>query len=90
MAPNYSVYQFERDLQIPGCQIQMKAISLQRFECVRHKTTRLSAVSSDSINNSRDGTCHKEAAIKVTELTGSLYSVIKSVSQCSSAKQCAR
>lgn len=44
------------------------------------KTTCWSSVSSYSINNSSDGTCHKEAANKVTELTGVLCNLLPGLS----------
>lgn len=43
-------------------------------------TTCWSAVSSYSINNSQDGTCHKEAVIKVVELTGVHCNLLGSLS----------
>lgn len=59
---------------MPSCQVQMKAISLQRSEPLNtsdiQQTTCWSAVSNYFINSNYDGTCLKEAVIKGMELTG--------------------
>lgn len=44
MTLNYVIYQYKGDLQIPSCQIQMKAISLQRSALVTTSNRQAAAV----------------------------------------------
>lgn len=49
MTLNYAIYQYKGDLQIPNCQIQMKAISLQRSELVTTSNRQAAAVQAAAI-----------------------------------------